>query len=134
MKKLILITIGLILLSTSALAYNPNTYTDEEILTVNGKRPKVDIEAQELIINIDADDFIDGVVEKTTTISNIGNKTCTLTVTLSNVPVDLNVHAYVDTDVLGKKESTTLTIVVELGDMQDVEDFTFNVIVEAEML
>lgn len=134
MKKVFLMLIGLILISSNVLAYNPNTYVDEEQITVTGKRPKVDIEVQELTINITEDDFIDGIAEKNTIITNIGNKDCALDIVLSNVPVDLNVQVFVDTDVLGKRESTTLNIVVELGDQQEVEDFTFTVTVNAEML
>jgi len=134
MKKFLLMIVVLMLAVSNCFAYNPKTYTDEEELTVEGKRPKVDIELQELDIRINADDFVDGTVQKATMINNIGNKSCILTVILKNVPVDLNVHAYVDTDVLGKNESTTLTIFVELGDMQDIEDFVFTVIVKAEML
>jgi PDZ domain-containing secreted protein len=134
MKKIFILTIGLILLTSNVFAYNPNTYFDEEELTVDGKRPKVNIELQELTITISVDDFVDGIAEKSTVITNSGNKDCVLTVTLVNVPVDLTVNATVDTDTLGKGESTGLNISVELGDQMEAEDFTFTVIVKAEML
>lgn len=134
MKKIFILTIGLMLLTSNVFAYNPASYFDEEELMVNGKRPKVNIELQELTINIEVDDFVNGVAEKSTVITNSGNKACVLTVTLVNVPVDLTVYATVDTDTLGKGESTGLNITVELGDQQIETNFTFTVVVKAEML
>jgi len=133
MKKIILLTICAILISSNVFAYNPHSFRDEESITVQGKRAKIDIEVSELTVNIDADDFDEtGIALKTVTISNIGSSKCSVTLEVQNVPIDLIVEATVDNDVLFKNESTELTITVELTEQQDAEDFTFTVLVKAE--
>lgn len=116
-----------------AFAYNPNSFVDEEELTIQGNRPKVDIELSEITVNVDAEDFVDGVFEKSITISNEGNVPCRLSLTLEDVPVDLKVDATVDDDFLLKEESTSLNIVVELTEQQETESFSFKIIVEARL-
>lgn len=133
MKKFIVFTLGLILISTNVLAYNPHSFTDEEKITISGKRPRVNIEVSELIINILADDFDEtGITEKIVTISNIGSGKCTLTLEVQNVPIDLIVLATVGNDVLFKNETTDLTISIELTEQQEIEDFAFTILVKAE--
>ena len=133
MKKILILTIGLILLASNVFAYNPNSFFDEEEIVVNGQRPKVDIEVSELNVTILADDFVDGVANKTVTLSNEGTVPCRLEVELGKVPVDLNVLATIDNDFLLKGETTTLNIEVELSEQQNVEDFTFTILVKASL-
>lgn len=116
-----------------AFAYNPNSFEDKEILTVQGNRPKVDIELSEITVNVDPEDFVNGIFEKSIVISNEGNVPCRLRLTLENVPVDLKVDATVDDDFLLKRETTNLNIVVGLTDMQETESFTFTIVVEARL-
>ena len=133
MKSFIVCILGLMLISTNVFAYNPSSFKDEETITVDGKRPRIDIEVSELTVKILADDFDEtGVAEKVVTISNIGSGKCTITLEIQNVPVDLIVEATVGNDVLFKNESTDLTITVELTDQQEIEDFTFIILVKAE--
>ena len=120
-------------LVSNVYAYNPNSFVDEETLTVQGNRPKVDIELSEITVNVDPEDFVDGNFEKSIVISNEGNVPCNLTLSLENVPVDLKVDATVDNDFLLKNETTNLNIVVELTDMQETESFTFTIVVEAKL-
>lgn len=144
MRKDIFWTIGLVgivvavfmmlaVFAPKAHAYNPNSFSDEEIVTVQGNRPKVDIEVSEIEVRVDPEDFIDGVAEKTITVSNEGNVPCRLSLTLKDVPVDLDVKATVDDDFLLKGESTSLNIVIQLTDMQETESFLFTLIVEANL-
>ena len=116
-----------------AFAYNPNSFIDEETLTVQGNRPKIDVELSEITINIDPEDFVDGVFEKSIVISNEGNVPCRLKLALEDVPVDLKVEATVDDDFLLKNETTNLNIVVELSEQQETESFTFTIVVEARL-
>ena len=141
MKKLMYIGLGLIIgvimalifVVTDVYAYNPHSFTDEEIVTVQGNRPKVDIELSEIIINVSPEDFVDGIFEHRIIISNDGNVPCRLKIELQNVPIDLNVQATVDSDFLLKNESTNLKIYVELSEMQETESFTFKILVEAKL-
>lgn len=132
MKKALILTVVFCMMFAGMVFAQPSFYDSEEI-SVQGNRPKIDIEISELTVNIDAEDFVDGVAEKEVEITNEGNVPCTLTLTVGNVPVDLTVEATVDTDRLHKGESTTLRIRVELSEQQDVEDFSFTVLVEAEL-
>ena len=120
-------------LITNAYAYNPNNFVDKEILTVHGNRPKVDIELSEITINVEPEDFINGIFEKSITISNEGNIPCRLKLTLEDIPVDLKIDATVDNDFLIKGETTNLNVVIELTDMQETESFSFTIIVEAKL-
>lgn len=133
MKRIILLIMVLVFSTTYALAYNPSSFKDEETINVQGKRPRVDIEVSELTVNILVDDFVDGVARKSITITNAGNVPCNLTLEIQNVPVDLNVEATVDTDRLFKDESTDLNITVALTDQQNAEDFTFTILINAEL-
>jgi hypothetical protein len=133
MKKAICFIVVLLMVSVNGFAYNPNSFYDSEEITVIGQRPKVEIEVSELTVNIEADEFVDGIVEKEVTITNSGVVPCRLALTLKKVPVDLNVIATVDSDRIFKGESTTLRIRVELSEQQEVEDFQFNVLVEATL-
>lgn len=144
MRKSIFWTLGLVgiviavfmllaCFAPKAEAYNPNSFSDEEVLTIQGNRPKVDIEVSEIEVRVDPEDFIDGVAEKTITVSNEGNVPCRLNLTLKDVPVDLDVKATVDDDFLLKNESTNLTIIIQLTDMQETESFLFTLIVEAKL-
>lgn len=134
MKKVFLISMMFIVLSFSQVyAYNPNSFTDEETLTVQGKRPKVDIEVSEVTVQVEPENFVDGIAEKVIKIDNAGNVPCHLTLTIDDVPVDLKVNATVDNDFLLKGESTNLNIVVELTDMQETESFEFTILVEATL-
>ena len=132
MKRLGLIIVILSLVS-NVYAYNSNSFIDEETLTVQGKRPKVNIELSEITVNIDPEDFVDGVFEKSIVISNEGNVPCRLRLSLENVPVDLKVEATVDDDFLLKNETTNLNMIVELSDMQETESFTFTIVVQARL-
>jgi hypothetical protein len=144
MRKAIFWTIGLVgivvavflmmaLFAPRAYAYNPNSFTDEERVTVEGNRPKVDIEVSEVTVKVDPEDFRDGVAEKTITVSNEGNVPCRLNLVLKDVPVDLEVTAEVDDDFLLKGESTSLNITIKLTDMQETESFLFTLVVEADL-
>lgn len=132
MKKTLVLTVVFVMLFSINAFARPPFYDSEEI-TVQGQRPKVEIEISELTVNIDAEDFVDGVAEKEIEITNEGNVPCSLTLTVGSVPVDLTVEATVDTDRLHKGESSTLRIRVELSEQQDVEDFSFTILVEAEL-
>lgn len=116
-----------------AFAYNPNSFHDEEVISVQGNRPKVDIEASEYTVRVEADAFVNGIAEKTVTIDNQGNVPCYLKLTLKDVPADLKVEATVDDDFLLKGEATNLNIVVELTDMQETEAFEFTIVVDASL-
>ncbi|MFW6311711.1 MAG: hypothetical protein ACOC1K_05695, partial [Nanoarchaeota archaeon] len=133
MKKVIILIIGLILISTSAFAYNPNSFYDEETVNVHGNRPKVDIVVSELDVTILETDFIDGVATKRVEISNDGNVPCRIELELQNVPIDLNVNATVDSEFLLKGEITTLNIEVELSEQQNEETFDFTILVKANL-
>jgi hypothetical protein len=126
------IVLGLLFVSP-AFAYNPDSFKDEELVTVNGQRPKIDIFVTELLISIKAEDFVDGIAKVSTSILNNGTVPCYLALEIQNVPRDLNVHAFVDTDFLHKGESTSLNIVVELTEQQEIEDFTFTILVTATL-
>ena len=132
-KKLIIVVCMMLQVVPSTFAYNPGSFSDEEIVAVQGQRPKVDIEVSELTITINADDFIDGVAVKKTTITNEGTVPCTLKLVVSEVPIDLTVEAVVGSDRLHKNESTDLEITVTLGEQQEAVDFQFNVTVEAAL-
>ena len=133
-KQIIIFTIALMfILSSLSYAYNPNSFYDEEEITVSGKRPKVDIEVSELTVTIEVDDFVDGVAEKIVSISNEGSVPCRIELELKNVPIDLDVRANVDDDFLLKGQSTNLNIYVELTDQQKEEDFTFTILVKASL-
>ena len=81
MKKLMYVGLGLIIGAIMALifvitdvyAYNPHSFADEEIVTVQGNRPKVDIELSEIIVNVSPEDFVDGVFEHRIIVSNDGS-------------------------------------------------------------
>jgi len=135
MKKLLcimIVSLGLFFVS-NAYAYNPNSFEDEETLTIQGSRPKVDIELSEIIVTIEPEDFVDGKAEAKVEISNEGSVPCHLDLELQDVPVDLEVEAKVDDDFLLKGETTTLLIVIELTDQQETESFTFTVVVKAHL-
>lgn len=123
----------LLLFSYKCYAYNPNTFEDEETVSVQGNRPKVDIELSEITVNIEPEDFIDGVFEKTIIISNEGTVPCNITLEIQNVPKDLDVEATVDDDFLLRGESTGLNIIVTLTDQQDTESFSFTILVSANL-
>lgn len=132
-KFLIVLVVACFIFTTPVFAYNPNSFEDEETITIAGNRPKVDIEASEITVRIEPEDFRDGIVEKSIVIDNQGNVPCHLAVTLESVPVDLKVEATVDDDFLLRGESTNLNIIVELTDMQETEAFEFKVIVKATL-
>lgn len=133
-KELVLIAvIVLSLFCGSVFAYNPSSFQDEEDLTVQGNRPKVDIELSEITVTIDAEDFENGVYKKEIAISNDGNVPCYLEIEVQNVPVDLKVDAQLGTDRLHKGESTDLTFTVELTDQQETESFMFKILVKATL-
>lgn len=132
-KKSLLIFIFLVFIGSNCYAYNPNSFEDEETVDVRGRRPKVDIVVSEIIVNINPEDFVNGIFEKSITVSNDGNVPCTLDIEVQNVPIDLIVKAGVDSDFLTRGESTNLNIYVELTDMQEVESFEFKIIVEARL-
>jgi uncharacterized membrane protein len=121
------------LLSSPVLAYNPGSFTDEETISVQGKRPKVEINVTELIITINTDDFVDGKATASTSIVNNGTVPCHLALQVQNVPIDLSVNASVDSIFLQSGESTSLNISVELSEQQEAEDFTFTILVEATL-
>lgn len=135
MKNLtvLIVVIVLSLVCCPVFAYNPNSFQDEEELTVNGNRPKVDVELSEITVTIDAEDFQDGVFKKEIIISNDGNVPCYLEIEVQNVPVDLKVDAQLGTDRLHKGESTELTFTVELTDQQETESFMFKILVKATL-
>jgi hypothetical protein len=133
MKKLILTIVMIMLFVGNSFAYNPDTFYDEETINVNGQRPKVDIEVSEIEVRILAEDFVDGVANKSVRISNEGSVPCHLAIELGKVPVDLEVSARVDDDFLLKNESTDLNIVVELTDMMEEADFTFTILIKASL-
>jgi hypothetical protein len=128
-----IVVIILMCLSGNVFAYNPNTFFDDEEVSVQGNRPKVDIEVSEVTVTVDPEDFVDGVYEKGIEISNEGNVPCRIKTQLKDVPVDLNVEVTVDDDILHKGETTNLNIKVELSDMQSTESFSFTIIVEASL-
>lgn len=129
-----LIVIICMLITSPVLAgYNPNSFEDEETISIQGQRPKVDITVSELTVNIPADAFVDGIAKANVKISNDGTVPCHLAIQVGHVPVDLTVTAEVDTNYLHKGESTDLNIVVELSEQQDVEDFTFTILIEATL-
>lgn len=136
MKKLfMLIIMGLVLCSTNAFAFNPNTFEDQEEVNVNGRRPKVEIAISEYIVTIEPEDFDEtGIALKEVDVDNTGNVPCHLEVTVKKVPVDLDVIAEVDDDFLLRGESTTLKIEVELSDQQDAETFEFIIVIRATLL
>lgn len=127
------LVLSLMCLSSNVFAYNPNTFFDDEEVSVQGNRPKVDIEVSEVTVTVDPEDFIDGVYEKSIKISNEGNVPCQIKTELKDVPIDLNVDVTVDSDVLHKGETTILNIKVELTDMQSTESFSFTIVVEASL-
>lgn len=131
---LFVVVFSLFIFTGLAWGYNPATFEDTETISVQGQRPKVDIEVSELTVNIQAEDFVDGIATKTVTISNAGTVPCHLALTVKDVPVDLNVKAEVDNDFLQRNDLTTLTVTVELSDQQKEEDFVFVVVVEATLL
>ncbi|MFA5048611.1 MAG: hypothetical protein WC516_06325 [Patescibacteria group bacterium] len=133
MKKLILAVVMIMLFVGNSFAYKPDSFKDEETINVYGQRPKVDIEVSEIEVRILAEDFIDGVANKSVRISNEGSVPCHLAIELGQVPVDLQVSAKVDDDFLLKNASTDLNIVVELTDQQEVEDFTFTILIKASL-
>jgi hypothetical protein len=132
-KKLITTVVAVLFLASPVLAYNPNSFEDEETITVNGQRPKVDINVSELVVNISADDFVDGVAQTEVKISNDGTVPCHLALMVGHVPSDLDVTAEVDSNFLHKGETTSLNITVKLSEQQDAEDFTFTVLIEATL-
>lgn len=132
-KKIITLIICFMFLTSPVFAYNPDSFKDEELITVQGQRPLVDIFVTELQINIKADDFIDSIAKTETTIVNEGTVPCYLNLEIQNVPIDLKVNAEVDTNFLHKGEKTTLNISVELTDQQEIEDFTFTILVKATL-
>jgi len=133
MKNVLIVVVVLSLFCSPVFAYNPNSFEDKEELTVQGNRPKVDIELSEITVTIDAEDFENGVYKKEITISNDGNVPCYLEIEVQNVPVDLKVEARIGTDRLHKGESTDLSFVVELTDQQETESFTFTILVKASL-
>ena len=135
MKKLlcaVMVLLGLLFVS-NVYAYNPNSFEDEEALTIQGNRPKVDIELSEIVVTVEPEDFVDGKAEAKVEISNEGNVPCHLELELQNVPVDLEVEAKVEDDFLLKGETTTLYIVIALTEQQDTESFQFSVLVKAHL-
>ena len=135
MKKLlcaVVVLLGLLFVS-NVYAYNPNSFEDEETLTIQGNRPKVDIELSEIVVTVEPEDFVDGKAEAKVEISNEGNVPCHLELELQNVPVDLEVEANVEDDFLLKGETTTLYIVIALTEQQDTESFQFSVLVKAHL-
>lgn len=130
MKKLIL-TIMILNLFICPVLAKPD-WTDEEEISVQGQRPKIDIEVSEVTVTILAEEFVDGRVEKEVTIYNEGNISTVITTLLKDVPIDLHVIAEVENDILQKGESTILHIIVELSEQQEEEDFVFTILVQAE--
>jgi len=140
MKKLIYLSVGIIIgilfgliCTLPAFAYNPNSFIDEEELIVQGNRPKVDVTLSAFEITINPDEFVDGIAEKSITISNDGNVPCHLNITVKDVPVDLRVNAQVDSDFLLRGENTNLNISVELSEMIETKSFKFIIIIEASL-
>ena len=135
MKTLFVVLVWVIslLFVSNTYAYNPNTFEDEETLTIQGNRPKVDIELSEIVVTVEPGDFVDGKAEAKVEISNEGNVPCHLDLELQNVPVDLEVEAKVEDDFLLKGETTTLYITIALSEQQDTESFQFSVLVKAHL-
>lgn len=120
--------------TVEARSYDPDTFRDEEVLTVTGERPLVKIELSEILITIEPDDFdASGRIAKGIDIVNEGNVACYLDTELQNVPADLVVYAALEYDYLNIGESTHLKIVVELTEQQEVSTFNFSILVIATL-
>lgn len=130
MKKLILIVLIFGMFVTISFA---KPFEDEEEISVQGKRPIIDVEVSEYTVTILPEEFEAGIVEKEVEVVNKGNRLTEVSAEVSHVPVDLNVDVMLDDDVLDVGQSTMLRIRVELTDMQDEEKFEFVVLVKAEM-
>lgn len=133
MKKFFLVMLFVFSFVVTSYAFNPNSFVDEEQINVSGNRQKVDIVVSEITVNIVPEDFVDGVFQRTVTVTNQGNVPCNLIVELQNVPVDLNVTATVDDNFLTKNQSTILHINVEETDMQNSDSFSFVIVVKASL-
>ena len=135
-KSLIMFFIGFLIITfgcSLAFAYNPNSFIDKKTLFINGKRPRIDVNLSAFEVTINPNNFINGIANETVVISNDGNVPCYLTVTVQNVPVDLNIEATIDTDVLFRGESTNLNLSIELTDMQETDTFNFTILIEARL-
>jgi hypothetical protein len=117
----------------SLAGYGHDSFYDEETITVQGNRPKVDIEVTELTVTITPDDFVDGVAEKIVGIANEGNVPSRIDIEVADIPVDLEVTAVVGNEFLLKGQTTDLTITVQLSEQQVETSFEFTVLVKAHL-